>query len=105
MSPEENLDPFDPTLIAPGVAAVPLTPTPWDDLPDGQLAVTPDGTVWQRRSGLWHRSPWWQGFDYEEIVAICADPEEYAYDLDWTRKHLEDHVGPLTPITLPGAPR
>lgn len=97
------LDPFDPTVIAPGLAAIPLTPTPWDDLPDGQHAVTPDGTVWQRRNGLWHRHPWWQGSTVEETVAVCADPDEYAYDLGWTRKHVEESVGSLTPITLPGS--
>lgn len=101
----EALDPLDPSAVAPGVAAVPLTSTPWDDLPDGQHAVTPDGTVWQRRSGLWHREPWWQGSDADEIVNICSDPDEYAYDLGWTRKQVEENVGPLTPITLPGGAR
>ena len=96
------LDPFDPTVIAPGVAAIPLTPTPWDDLPDGQHAVTPDGTVWQRRAGLWHRHPWWQGSTAEEIIAVCDDPDEYAYSLGWTRKHVEENVGGLMTIDLPG---
>lgn len=96
------LDPLDPTLVAPGVAAIPLTSTPWDDLPDGQHAVTPNGVVWQRRSGLWHRDPWWQGSEASEIVNVCTDPDEYAYDLGWTRKHVEDTHGPLTSITLPG---
>lgn len=99
------LDPFDPTEIAPGVVAIPLTPTPWDDAEDGQHAVTPDGTVWQRRAGLWHQDPWWQQSDAEEIKAICADPDEWAYGNGWTRKHIEDAYGPLTPITLPEEPR
>lgn len=98
------LDPFDPVVIAPGVAAIPLTPAPWDDLPDGQHAVTPDGSVWQRRKGLWHRDPWWQGLVAREIVAVCAEPDEWAFGLGWTRKHVEEHVGPLTPITLPKEP-
>jgi hypothetical protein len=96
------LDPLDPTSIMPDLTVVPLTPTPWDDLPDGQHAVTPDGAVWQRRAGLWHRDPWWQGSDAEEIIAVCTEPDEYAFDLGWTRKHVEETVGPLTPIRLPG---
>jgi hypothetical protein len=95
------LDPIDPTQIAPNMAAIPLAPTVWDDLSDGQHAVTPDGTVWQRREGLWYRDPWWQGEDAEQIIAVCTDPSEWAYALGWTRKHVEDAVGLLAPITLP----
>lgn len=101
---ETPLDPIEPTQIAPSVAAIPLTPTPWDDAEDGQCAVTSDGTMWQQRKGLWHRHPWWQGSDAGEIVAVCEDPDEWAFDLGWTRKHVEDTSGPLTPITLPGGP-
>lgn len=96
-----DLDPIDPTEIAPGVAAVPLIPTPWDDMTDGQHALSGDGTVWQRRGGLWHMAPWWQDEAADEIKAICADPDEWAYDVGWTRKQVEDAKGPLTPITLP----
>lgn len=95
------LDPIEPTQIGPGLAAIPLIPTPWDDLPDGQHAVTEDGTVWQRRKGLWWRDPWWQGSDAEQIVAVCANPDEWAYSNGWTRKQVEDSQGPLMPITLP----
>ena len=96
------LDPFDPVLLAHGLVAVPLTPTPWDDLPDGQHAITTNGTVWQRKDGLWHRQPWWQGCTYAEVLAVCTDPDEYAYSLCWTRKQVEESVGPLTLINLPG---
>ncbi len=96
-----TLDPLDPTSITPDVAAVPLTPTPWDDLADGRHVVTPDGVVWQRRAGLWHRDPWWQGSGAEEIVAVCAEPDEWAFDLGWSRKQVEETVGSLTPIHLP----
>ena len=99
-----GLDPFDPMVIAPGLAAIPLTPTPWDDLPNGQYAVDPQGIVWQRRAGLWHRDPWWQGCDAAEIIDICDAFETFAYDLGWTRKHVEDSVGLLTPIILPDQP-
>jgi hypothetical protein len=95
------LDPIDATQIAPGLVAIPLGPTPWDDLNDGQHAITPDGVVWQRREGLWHRDPWWQGNDAAETCEVCSDPGDWAYDLGWSRKHIEDSVGPLTPITLP----
>lgn len=98
-----NLDPIEPTQIGPGLVAIPLEPTPWDDLEDGQYAVTPNGTVWLRRKGLWFREPWYQGSDAEEIIAVCADPDEWAYNNGWTRKHVEDATGPLTPITLPRA--
>ena len=98
------LDPIDATQIAPGVAVIPLIPTPWDDLPDGQHAVTPDGTVWKRNSGLWRMDPWYQRDDAEQIIAVCENPDEWAYGNDWTRKHVEDAFGPLTPITLPGGP-
>lgn len=104
MSDPINLDPIDPTPIGPGLTAIPLTATPWDELEDGQYAVTPDGTVFVRRDDLWHLSPWWQGSDGAEIVAICENPDEWAYDLGWTRKHIEDARGPLTPITLPTPP-
>lgn len=97
-----ELDPLDPTAIAPGVIAIPLEPTPWDDLPDGQHAVTPDGTVWQRRGGLWFRDPWWQGMEADDIAAVCADPDEWAYSLGWPRRDVEDGNGPLRAITLPG---
>lgn len=97
-----DLDPIDPTEIAPGVVAVPLAPTVWDDAEDGHHAVTDDGTVWERREGLWHQRPWWQNETAAQVVAVCADPEEWAYDLGWTRSHVEDTRGPLTPITLPG---
>lgn len=96
-----RLDPIEPTAIAPGLVAIPLTPTPWDDAEDGQCAVTSDGTVWKRRDGLWHRHPWWQGVDTEQIVAVCEEPDEWAYDLGWTRKHIEESVGALTYIALP----
>lgn len=99
------LDPFDPTVIAPGLIAIPLEPTPWDDLPDGQHAVTPDGIVWGRRDGLWHRDPWWQGTDadsVDEFIEICADPNAWAYDLGHPRKNVEESHGPLTPVALPG---
>ena len=95
------LDPIEPTVIGPGLAAIPLIPTPWDDAEDGQCAVTHDGTVWQRRKGLWHMNPWWQGTPAEEIIAICAKPDHWAYDLDWTRKQVEDAKGLLTPIVPP----
>jgi hypothetical protein len=107
-TPEEQakgipLDPIEPTQIAPNVTAIPLAPTVWDDLPDGQHAVTPDGTVWQRRDGLWFADPWWQREDAEQVIAVCAAPDEWAYGLGWTRKHVEDTSGPLTPIALPDA--
>lgn len=51
------LDPIEPTVIGPGLAAVSLAPTVWDDLPDWQYALTPDGIVWQRRRGLWWPAP------------------------------------------------
>jgi hypothetical protein len=95
------LDPIDPTAISPGLAAVPLAPSVWDDLPDGQHALTDNAVVWVRRNGLWHRDPWWQGEDADQIKAVCADPDEWAYDLGWPRKYVEDAHGPLTPITLP----
>ena len=98
------LDPIDPTEIAPGVVVVPQTPSPWDDAEDGQHAVTPDGLVYERRDGLWHLDPWWQTEDHDQIVAICADPDEWAYDNGWPRKYVEDTHGPLTPITLPEVP-
>jgi hypothetical protein len=97
-----QLDPIEPTAISPGLAAIPLAPTPWDDAEDGQHAVTPNGIVFHRRGGLWHMYPWWQNNgDGAEIAAICAGPDEWAFDLDWTRKHVEDAHGPLTFITLP----
>lgn len=96
-----DLDPIDPTPITPGLVAIPLSPTVWDDLLDGQHAVTPDGWVWQRREGLWVGDPWWQEVDAAEIIAICAEPNEWAYDMGWPRAHVEDTHGSLTPITLP----
>lgn len=101
MSDSIPLDSIEPTVIGPGVAAIPLTPTVWDDAEDGQHAVTVDGTVWERRRGMWWRHPWWQGLDAEEIIATCADPDDWAYSLGWPRKNVEDAHGPLTPITLP----
>jgi len=95
------LDPIDPTVIGPGLAAIPLAPTVWDDLPDGQWAVTPDGRVFRRRNGLWHLDPWWQGTDGAEIIAVCEYPNQWAYDSGWPRKMVEDAHGVLTPITLP----
>ena len=95
------LDPIDPTVIGPGLAAIPLAPTVWDDLTDGQHAVTPGGIVWQRRGGLWHMDPWWQREVAEQIIAICAEPDEWAYDNGWPRGYVEDAYGPLTAITLP----
>ena len=97
-----ELDPIDPTVIGPGLVAVPLGPTVWDDLPDGQHAVAPDGTVYQRRGGLWFRDPWWQGSDGEEVVAICDNPDGWAYDNGWPRAYIEAAEGGLTPIVLPG---
>lgn len=99
------LDPIDPTILGPGLAAIPLAPTVWDDAEDGQHAVTQDATVWQRRDGLWWREPWWQGSDHDEIVAVCADPGEWAYGLGWPRDQLEAAHGPLTLIMIPEAPR
>lgn len=96
-----DLDPIDPTPIGPGLTAVPLAPTPWDDCEDGQHAVTGDGTVFVRRRGLWHFAAWWQGTDGAEIIAICLNPGEWAYDTGWPRKMVEDAKGPLTPISLP----
>ena len=97
-----NLDPIEPTTIGPGLAAIPLTPTVWDDAEDWQHAVTSNGMVWQRRRGLWWPSPWWQGSDAEEIKAVCANPDDWAYSNGWPRKMVEDAHGPLEPITLPG---
>ena len=98
------IDPIDPTVIGPGLVAIPMAPTVWDDLPDGQHAVTPNGLVFQRRDCLWHMDPWWQGNgDGEEIAAICAKPESWAFDMGWPRKYVEDAHGVLTPITLPGS--
>lgn len=96
-----NLDPTEPTEIGPGLAAIPLHPTPWDDLDDGTRAVTRNGVVWERRAGMWHRSPWWQGSDGDEIIAICADPDDWAYDLPYSRAHVEEAYGPLAPVVLP----
>lgn len=84
-----------------GLVAVPLTSTPGDDVKDGSSAVTPDGTVWQHRKGLWYEHPWWQRCDAEEIIAVCDDPEEWAYNLGWTREQVEESVGALTYIHLP----
>lgn len=99
-----NLDPIEPTPIGPGLTAIPMSPTVWDDLPDGQHAVTPNGIVFRRRNGLWHMDPWWQNNgDGEQIAEICADPDEWAFDSGWPRKVVEDAHGALTPITLPGA--
>lgn len=95
------IDPIDPTVIGPGLVAIPLSPTVWDDLPDGQCAVTPNGTVWKRRKGLWHMDPWWQGEDADQIKAICAEPDQWAYDGGWPRKYVEEAHGALDPITLP----
>lgn len=96
------LDPIEPTVIGPGLAAIPLTPTVWDDAEDGQHAVTSDGIVFQRRKGLWHMDPWWQNNgDGAEIVAVCENPDDWAYGLGWPRKMVEDTHGPLAPITLP----
>lgn len=97
-----NLDPIEPTRIGPGLAAIPLAPTVWDDLPDWQYALTPDGIVWQRRRGLWWPAPWWQTEDADQIKAICAEPDEWAYASGWPRKMVEEAHGPLEPITLPG---
>lgn len=97
------VDPIEPTQIAPNALVIPLAPTVWDDLPDGQHAVTPDGTVWQRRGGLWYAYPWWQREDAAQIIAVCADPGEWAYDNGWPRKMVEDACGTLTPIALPDA--
>lgn len=97
-----NLDPIESTAIGPGLAAIPLGATVWDDAEDGQHAVTPDGIVFQCRKGLWHMDPWWQNNgDGAEIAAICADPDEWAFDSGWPRKMVEDAHGPLTYITLP----
>ena len=96
-----DLDPIDPTRITDRLAAIPLTPTVWDDMPDWQYALTPDGIVWQRRRGLWWPAPWWQTEDAEQIVAVCANPDEWAYASGWPRKMVEDAHGPLEPITLP----
>ena len=50
-----DIDPIEPTKIAPGLTAIPLTPTVWDDLPDGQVAVTSNsGLVWQPQRALVH---------------------------------------------------
>lgn len=98
------LDPIEPTAIGPGLTAIPLTPSVWDDAEDGQHAVTPNGLVFQRRDGLWHMDPWWQNNgDGEQIAAICADPDEWAYDSGWPRKYVEDAHGPLTPVALPAS--
>lgn len=98
-----NLDPIEPTAITPNLTAIPLTPTVWDDLPDGQHAVTPNGIVFQRRKGLWHMDPWWQNNgDGAEIAAICADPDSWAYNDGWPRHIVEDAHGPLDPVKLPG---
>lgn len=98
---ETAMDPFDPTVIAPGVVAIPLTPTPWDDMEDGQTAVDTVGHVWIRHDGLWYRYPWWQGADRDELIATCADPGGWAYSLGWSRAHVEEAHGALTPVTLP----
>lgn len=95
------LDPIDPTPIAPGLVAIPLTPTPWDQFNDGQVGLTQDGTVWQRRHGLWHRHPWWQSEDADQIRAVCSNPGEWAYDMGWTLAQVEATKGPIEPITLP----
>ena len=97
------IDPINPTVIGPGLVAIPMAPTVWDDLPNGQHAVTPNGLVFQRRDGLWHMDPWWQNNGGgEEVIAICAKPDSWDYDGGWPRKYVEDAHGPLTPITLPG---
>lgn len=96
------LDPIEPTEIGPGLVAIPISPTVWDDLPDGQHAVAPDGSVFQRRKGLWYPIPWWQGSDAAEIIAVCAHPDEWAWCSGWPRHAIEIAHGPLTPITLPG---
>lgn len=96
------LDPIEPTVIGPGLAAVSLAPTVWDDLPDWQYALTPDGIVWQRRRGLWWPAPWWQTEDADQIKAVCAEPDEWAYASGWPRKMVEDAYGKLEPVTLPG---
>lgn len=101
MSEPIEIDPVDPTVVAPGVVAIPLSPSVWDDLKDGQHALTANGSVWLRRGGLWHPDPWWQGMDGEEIKAVCVDPDDWAYDNGWPRKYVEDAHGPLAPITLP----
>ena len=98
---EINLDWIDPIDIDPRLTVIPLAPTVWDDAKDGQHAVTDDGIVWERRDGLWWRHPWWQNSDAEEIIATCADPDEWAYSLGWPRKNVEDAHGSLTYITLP----
>jgi hypothetical protein len=99
------LDPIAPTVIAPKAAAVPLAPTAWDDISDGQHTVTPDGRVWHRRTGLWHADPWWQGVTVDEITDVCSRPDEYAYDLGWPRAVVEDVHGPMTPVQLPHSGR
>ncbi len=102
MSDFTPIDPIEPTAIGPGLAAMSLASTVWDDMDDGQHAVSPDAVVWVRHKGIWHRAAWWQTIDAEEIVAICEDPDEWAYDLGWPRAWVEDHHGgALVPITLP----
>src|ERR1044072_6802921 len=100
-----ELDPIEPTVIGPGLVAVPMTPTVWDDLPDGQHVLTPDGRVWRRRGGLWYLDPWWQGEDAEQIKAICENPDKWAFNLSWTRAQVEDAYGPMEPIMLPEVER
>lgn len=108
-----NVDPIDPTVIGPGLVIMSAGPTVWDDLPDGQLAYTDrtlNGieaaehvTVWQRREGVWHRFPWWQGWAPDEFPAVLADPVTWGIDRGWSRGLLEETQGPLHPITdLPG---
>lgn len=95
------LDPIEPTRINDCPVAIPLAPSVWDDLPDGQYALTSNGWVWQRRRGLWWPAPWWQTEDAEQIKAVCANPDEWAYANGWPRKMVEDALGPLEPINLP----
>lgn len=95
------LDPIGPTAITPNLVAVPMAPTVWDDLADGQHAVTGNGYVWLRRGGIWYADPWWQGADGAEIFMVCADSDSWAWGAGWPRHILEDAYGPLTPITLP----
>lgn len=85
-----------------GLVAVALTPE--DGVKEGQCAVTPDGTVWQYRTGFWRRYPWWQRSEAEEIIAICADPDDWHLDFKWTRKQIEESVGALIYIRLPNDP-
>lgn len=98
------LDPIDPTTVGPGITAIPIAPTVWDDADDGQHAVTEEGIVYQRRNGLWHMDPWYQGTDRAEIVDVCNDPASWSFGVGWPRAMIESTHGLLTYITLPPKP-